>query len=132
MKVRPRAVTAAEILLKYGRYEEALMHVDYCQEHYWQAIRLPWCPWLKGRILAKKGKPEPEVMVELEKAVAAATKWDALLLVALALHDMLALCPAESARGDVSSRYEEACFELTMDEDTPLRRHFESNLPFAP
>ena len=44
---------------------------------------------------------------------------------------MLALCPAESARGDASSRYEEACFEFTMDKPSPMRAHLESDLPFA-
>jgi len=44
---------------------------------------------------------------------------------------MIALCPAESARGDVSSRYEKSCFELTMDEASPMRAHLESDMPFA-
>ena len=127
----PRWISAAEILVKYKRYDEALAHVDYCQEHDMHMIRLPWCPWLKGRILSAMGKSELEVVAEFEKAIVAATKMEAPLFTALVLHDMIALCPAESARGDVSSRYEEACFELTMDEPSPMRAHLESDLPFA-
>ena len=72
--------------------------IKYCQEHDMHMIRLPWCPWLKGRMLSPMCKPEPEVAAEFEKAIVAATKMEAPLFTALALHDMLALCPAESAR----------------------------------
>jgi len=105
--------------------------IKYCQEHDMHMIRLPWCPWLKGRMLSPMCKPEPEVAAEFEKAIVAATKMEAPLFTALALHDMLALCRAESARGDVLSCYEEACFDLTMDEPSPMRAHLESDLPFA-
>jgi len=51
--------------------------------------------------------------------------------VALVLQDMLALCPLTAAKVNVASRYEEACFELTMETDSPMKRHLESGKPFV-
>jgi len=131
---------AAEYLLVIGRHDEALAHVDRFELKSWFNGVPTLAPWCKARILAAKAEAggasgaDPvyaEVASLLERAVAAAAKWEAPLMVALALQDMLALCPEASAKTSTVSRYEEACFELTMDKPSPMKQHLESGEVFS-
>ena len=127
----------AECLLNLDRPEEALVHIDLHQNQCWALLRRTWAPWLKGRALAAiatkaQGAGESaEAFACFETSCKEAICFGAPLLLALVLQDMLALCPAAAGTGNVASRYEEACFELTMDTDTPLRRHLESREAFG-
>jgi len=131
----------AEVCLKLGRYEEALSHVDYYEEHCCHTAVLTWAPWLRARILAqhaaKANAPTSsaeyaEAAQLFEKAAAAAVVWESPTMVALALQDYLALVPAAKVNGDIKSRWEEAVFDVTMETDTPMRRHIESGDAFPP
>jgi len=131
---------AAEYLLTIGHHDEALAHVDRFERKSWFNGVPTLATWCKAPILAAKAKAggapgaDPvyaEVASLLERAVTAAAKWEAPLMVALALQDMVALCPEASAKTNAGSRYEEACFELTMESDSPMKQHLESGEVFS-
>ena len=134
--VAPNAA-AAECLLKLGRYDEALAHCAFYEQHCWDTISLPYAPWLQGRILAAQAKASGsrdfgEIISLLEKGAAEATKFDAPLLVALILQDLLALVPGAALpdRADLESRREEVLFDLTMERPSPMKSHLESGKAF--
>jgi len=121
--------------LNLDRPEEALVHIDLHQNQCWALLRRTWAPWLKGRALTAITKTQgsgesAEAFACFEESCKDAISLGSPLLLALVLQDMLVLCPAAAGKGNVASRYEEACFELTMDTDTPLRRHLESREAF--
>ena len=99
-------------------------------------------PWLKARILRRKAKANKaaesdriwtEVTPLLERAHAASLVFEAPLLTALALKEQLALVPERARSEDVASRLEEARFELTMDDASPLKSFVQSDTTtFAP
>ena len=111
-------------------------------------------PWLTARIIGRKAKANlaaiqdadptrsnpfhldpiwKEVTALLERAHAASLVFEAPLLAAMALKEQLALVPQQARSADVASRLEEARFELTMNEASPLKSFIEDDdATFAP
>ena len=126
---------AAEACLQLGRFADAMAHA----ERYERSARGEHvkclAPWLRARIMATEQPKESssEVVALLEQAAAAGDDWGSPFLVSLVLQDLLALvqlAPAERER--VVSRREESLFEMTMELDSPMRRHFDSMRSFEP
>ena len=132
---------SAELCLKLKRYDEALAHQERFDREGTSCHAHCFSPWLRGRILGqraqaqKKGEADAmweEVQAMFENAHEGAKKIESPLMEALALQDMIALCPQASvSKSNAASRYEEACFELTLDTDTPLKRHLDSGATFG-
>jgi len=111
-------------------------------------------PWLTARIIGRKAKANlaaiqdadptrsnpfhldpiwKEVTALLEQAHAASLVFELPLLAALALKEQLALVPEQARSANVASWLEEARFELTMDQPSPLKTFIEDdNATFAP
>lgn len=72
-----------------------------------------------------------------EESYAKARDRGAVLIQVLALQDMMALLKhggfaSRATLGGMESRYEEACFEMTMETETPMRSHIESRNVYRP
>ena len=131
---------ASEIYLQLGRFEGALTYNARNNNCCCKTSATRTDPWQRARILSAqrlatgKGAPWPEIAALFEKTAVAGVAWGTPLLVCFALKDMLALVP-ESELGDaasIRSRLEEHMFELTMDQDSPTKRHLESGDAFMP
>jgi len=127
----------AEACLQLGRHDDALAHAERFEKECWGPQVPCWAPWLKGRIIGRKaqsdGAPEnKEVLTQLQRSHAAAKTWGSPLIAALALQEIVALCPKQAAATDIASQLEEERFELTMDTASPMRTHIESGETFAP
>ena len=131
---------AAEIYMQLGRFEEALAYNTRTQEYSALTSTFRINPWQRARILAGqrlaegKGAPWTEIIALFEESAKEGEAWGTQLIVVFALKDMLALVP-KSELGDhasMQSRLEELLFELTMEEDTALKRHLDSGEAFMP
>ena len=131
---------AAEIYLQLGRFEEALAHNARNNEYSSATTTSRTTHWQRARILSAQrlatgtGASWPEIVALFEKTAAEAEAWGTPLIVVFALKDMLALVP-ESELGDTAatrSKLEEFMFELSMEKDSPTKRHLESGEAFMP
>ena len=141
------AILAAEVCIKFKRFDEALAHVSAFEQKSWCIqVSMGWCNYFRGRVLLHKALEEgglaqllPQVIVELEQSVAKAQAFNSPLMVALSLKEIIAALAAtqqSSQSGSqklqaAQSRLEEVLFEMTMEEQTELKKHLESGSSWA-
>ena len=132
---------AAEFLLSADRFDEAMAHAKHFEAHCWGQQVPTFAPWLQGRIVSRRAKSQgapsdaaayKEAAGLFEQAHAAAVRWGSPTLICLTLQDAMALVPGGEVDTSLASRYEEACFELTMETGTPLQKHIESRQGYGP
>jgi len=71
----------------------------------------------------------------MEECIVAATAWGAKLLVVLAQKDCIALLTGTIASRELQSldsRYEEACFELSYEKESPLKARIDGRQLHGP
>jgi len=133
---------AAEVLLQFGRYDEAMAHAKQFEADCLGSQVPCWAPWLQGRIMGRKAQSKKapkgklseskEAFSLLQRAHAAAKAWGSPLIATLAVQEMIALCPKQAAANNAESLFEEERFELIMEKESPMRTHIESGGTFAP
>ena len=138
----PRRGTAVGVAVfaTFSRFEQALAHNTRTNEHSILTSTVRINPWQRARILAAqrlaegKGAPWSEIIALFEESASEGAAWGTPLIVVFALKDMLALVPKSELRDHASmqSQLEEQIFELTMEEDTALKRHLDSGEAFMP
>jgi len=135
---------AAEACIVLKRFDQAMEHVDMYERDCWNSGRASFTPWYRLRILGMRAVANegavsaalaPQLLQHMEECIVEATAWGAKLLVVLALKDCIALLAGTIASSDLQSlesRYEEACFELSYEKESPLKARIDNKQLHGP